>query len=98
MSVIRGLNMKIRALAVAALLVGCNQQVPSYTASSGSLALSNDDSLLYAVDPDSNSLYVLDARSEELKAVVAVGTQPEKVIVGHDDTVYVSNRMSRSVS
>ncbi|MBL8953127.1 MAG: c-type cytochrome [Myxococcaceae bacterium] len=90
--------MKIRALAVAVALVGCNQAVPTYTSSSGSLALSNDDGTLYAVDSDSNQLFVLDARSEELKAAIAVGAQPEKVVVGKDDTIYVSNRMGRSVS
>lgn len=90
--------MKIRALAVAALLSGCNQAVPTYSASSGSLALSNDDGLLYAADSDSNSLFVLDAKTEELVAKVDVGTQPEKVIVAKDDTIFVANRMSRSIS
>src|SRR5258705_8576386 len=90
--------MKIRALAVAALLYGCNQQVPTYTAASGSLALSSDDGLLYAVDTDSNQLFVIDARSDEVKAAVTVGQQPEKVVVGRDDTIYVANRMGRSVS
>lgn len=90
--------MKIRALAVAALLCGCNQQVPSYTAASGSLALSNDDGLLYAVDTDSNQLFVIDARTDEVKAAVTVGLQPEKVVVGKDDTIYVANRMGRSIS
>ncbi len=90
--------MKIRALAVAALLCGCNQQVPTYTSSSGSLALSSDDGTLYAVDSDSNQLFVIDARTDEVKASVQVGRQPEKVVVGRDDTVYVSNRMGRSVS
>ncbi|MBK7857303.1 MAG: c-type cytochrome [Archangiaceae bacterium] len=90
--------MKIRALAVAALLCGCNQQVSSYTASSGSLALSNDDRLLYAVDTDSNQLFVIDAKSQEVVASVQVGQQPEKVVVGKDDTIYVANRMARSVS
>ena len=90
--------MKIRALAVAALLCGCNQAVPTYTASSGSLALSNDDGLLYAVDTDSNQLFVLDSRSEEVVASVKVGQQPERVVVGRDDTIFVSNRMGRSIS
>ena len=90
--------MKIRALAVTALLCGCGQQVSTYTSSSGSLALSNDDALLYAVDTDSDQLFVLDARDESSLAQVKVGHMPEKVIVGHDDTIYVSNRMGRSVS
>lgn len=90
--------MKIRALAVAALLAGCNQQVSTYTASSGSLALSNDDSVLYAVDPDSDQLFVVDARSEEVKGAIKVGKHPEKVVVGRDDTIYVANRLDRSVS
>jgi YVTN family beta-propeller protein len=90
--------MKIRALAVAAMMCACNQAVPTYTAASGSLALSNDDKLLYAVDSDSNQVFVLDARDESVVASVAVGQQPERVVIGRDDTVFVSNRMGRSVS
>src|SRR5262245_14714242 len=67
-SVFRGVAMKFHALAVAALACGCHQQVATYTASSGSLALSNDDSVLYAVDPDSNQLFVVDSKTEEVKA------------------------------
>jgi len=90
--------MKIRALAVAVCLFGCNQTVSTYTSASGSLALSSDDGTLYAVDTDSNQLFVLDARTEELKAAVAVGKSPETVVVGKDDTIFVANRMGRSVS
>ena len=90
--------MKIRALAVAALLCGCNQQVSTYSAASGSLALSQDDGLLYAVDTDSDQLFVIDAKTEEVKASVHVGKHPEKVIVGRDDTIFVANRMDRSIS
>lgn len=90
--------MKIRALAVAALLCGCNQQVATYSAASGSLALSHDDGLLYAVDTDSDQLFVIDAKTEEVKASVHVGKHPEKVIVGRDDTIFVANRLDRSIS
>jgi YVTN family beta-propeller protein len=90
--------MKIRALAVAALLWGCGNQVSTYSSSSGSLALSNDDALLYAVDSDSNQLFVINAGDESLVSQVKVGKTPEKVIVGPDDTIYVTNRMERSVS
>ncbi len=90
--------MKIRVLAVAVVMSACSPQSSTYSSSSGSLALSKDDALLYAVDSDSNSLFVLDTRDESVVAQVAVGKQPEKVVVGPDDTIYVSNRMSRSVS
>ena len=75
--------MKIRALAVAAAAFawGCGQQVSTYSAASGSLALSSDDALLYAVDSDSDSLFVINAHDESPVAQVKVGHGPEKVIV-----------------
>jgi YVTN family beta-propeller protein len=90
--------MKSRALVVAALVCGCSQPVSTYSSASGSLGLSRDDALLYAADSDSDSLFVIDAKTESVVAQVKVGKQPERVLVGPDDTIYVSNRMGRSVS
>src|SRR3954464_9131808 len=90
--------MKSRALVVAVLVWGCNQPVSTYSSASGSLGVSRDDALLYAADSDSDSLFVIDAKTESVVAQVKVGKQPERVLVGPDDTIYVSNRMGRSVS
>ncbi len=93
----RGLVVGI--VAGAAWLVGCNgpQGVQS-ASSSGSLALSSDDSLLYAADTDNGKLSVIDTKSDAVIANVSVGVRPFRVVVGPDDTVYVANRGSRSIS
>jgi DNA-binding beta-propeller fold protein YncE len=67
-----------------------------------------DGTLLYAVSADDGQLLVLDplgsacpdlpASAACIVASVPVGAQPARVIVGADDTVYVSNRKSRSIS
>ena len=66
--------------------------------SSGSLAVSSDQNFLYAADTDSNTLFVLDAKTLDQVAAVKVGTSPFRVVVGSDGAVYVANRGSRSVS
>ena len=76
--------------------------------SDGTLSQSVDGSLLYAVSADDGQLLVVDptgnacpnlpGSSACIVASVLVGSQPARVIVGADDTVYVSNRKSRSVS
>ncbi|MBL8952152.1 MAG: hypothetical protein JNK82_15325, partial [Myxococcaceae bacterium] len=82
-----------------AMLFGCgnNQQVKN-SSSSGSLALSNDDTMLYAVDTDNGVVSVVDTKANSKLYDVPVGTRPMKVTVGSDDTVFVANRGSRSVS
>ncbi len=82
-----------------ALLVGCgsNQQTKNATAS-GSLALSNDDSMLYAADSDNGVVSVIDTKANTKAYEVPVGSRPMKLAVGGDDTLYVANRGSRSVS
>jgi len=84
---------------VAMALIGCgnNQQVKNSSAS-GSLALSNDDSLLYAADTDNGVVSVVDTRTNSKSYEVQVGARPFKVAVAADDTVFVANRGSRSVS
>ena len=64
---------------------------------SGSLALSNDDSTVFAVDTDNGKLLRIDPVSKDVKEIV-VGRAPVRVIVGPDDTAFVSNSGSRSVS
>lgn len=93
--------MKIWIAAMVAMLAlgGCNASPQaSVTRSSGSLALSNDDALLYAADADNGVLAVVEVESEQVLAKVPVGPMPERVVVGPDDTVYVTNRRGRSVS
>jgi YVTN family beta-propeller protein len=87
--------------AVAAILAlgGCTPPVSgSSNRSSGSLALSSDDALLYAVDTDTGTLNVIDTKSNTKLTDVKVGASPVRVVVGSDDTIYVANRGSRSVS
>lgn len=81
------------------VLAACSQgpQGSSNTAS-GSIAVSHDDALVYAADADRNSVFVIDAKTDAVLAEVAVGRQPEKVLVSREGTVYVTNRMDRSVS
>ncbi|MDY7231861.1 c-type cytochrome [Hyalangium rubrum] len=92
---------QILAAALVAVLglTACEQKpTATYTPSAGSLALSRDDKFLYAVDADNGILAVVDTDSHTKVAEVKVGREPERVAVGADDTVYVSNRGSRSVS
>ncbi len=94
--------MKLR-VAVVVIAVGlwasaCSSTSDGYVNSNGSVATSRDDALVYAVDTDSNTLFVIDAATEKQVGQVQVGQMPEKVLVASDDTLYVTNRMSRSVS
>lgn len=80
-------------------LAGCvDEKSASYTNSSGSLALSRDDAFLYAVDSDNDVVLVVDTAANAKVAEVRVGRAPERIAVGPDDAIYVSNRGSRSVS
>jgi YVTN family beta-propeller protein len=90
----------LAAALVAALgLTGCEQKPSAtYTPYSGTLALSRDDAFLYAVDTDNGIVAVLDTASRSKVAEVKVGLLPERITVGPDDTVYVSNSGNRSVS
>ena len=78
---------------------GCrNNSTAGGNTASGSLAVSRDDKLLFAADADLDTLFVVDARTQTVVSEIAVGRQPEKVLVGPDDTVFVTNRLDRSVS
>lgn len=89
------------ALAVSlSMLWSCAPELPGGggNSASGSVAVSRDDALVYAVDPDLDALFVVQADDPSSFTRVAVGRVPEKVLVGPDDTVYVANRYGRSVS
>lgn len=87
--------------AVAALAVlGCGRpsSSPSWSNASGSVALSRDDELVYAVDTDNGIVAVHDALTLEKIADVKVGRSPQQIAVASDDVLYVANRGDRSVS
>ncbi|KFE61044.1 c-type cytochrome [Hyalangium minutum] len=95
--------MKKRVLAAALVavlgLTGCEQKPSAtYTPHAGTLALSRDDAFLYAVDSDNGIVAVVDTATRSKVAEVKVGLLPERITVGPDDTLYVSNVGSRSVS
>lgn len=87
-------------LAAALGLAGCSdrQTEATWTNASGSVALSRDDAFLYVVDADNGVLSVVATAQGEKVGEVKVGRGPERVVVGPDDTIYVSNRAERSVS
>ncbi len=78
----------------------CTDTAPAEhaTRSQGSVAASRDDALVYAADSDTDTLYVFSTASETLLASVKTGPAPAQVVVGLDDTIYVTNRAGRSVS
>jgi YVTN family beta-propeller protein len=89
----------IVAVAVTLILAaGCSRETPQHVRNSGSLALSDDDALAYAVDSDNGVVAVLDTAREEKIAQVQVGQYPEAVLVGPEDRVWVANRGSGSLS
>ena len=96
--------MKNRLLGAALAVVlafaqGCsNNSSAGGNTASGSLGVSRDDKLLFAADGDLDTVFVVDAKTQTVISEIAVGRQPEKVLVGPDDTVYVTNRLDRSVS
>ena len=96
--------MKIRLLAAALAfstalaLSGCSKQAEGYTSAQGSVGATQDDALVFAADTDTDQVYVFDTQSEQRVAAIKVGASPEKVLVGQDDTLFVTNRMGRSVS
>lgn len=88
------------ALAVAlAFAPGCSGPAAGGgNTASGSVAVTKDDALVYVADGDLDTVFVVDAKTQEVLREVAVGRQPEKVLVGPDGTAFVTNRLGRSVS
>lgn len=90
------------------LLAGCtpSENGGMHVRSNGALAISADDRLLYAADADNDELVVIDVASladlsrpgVEVLGRIPVGRGPERVAVGADGLVYVTNRFDRSVS
>jgi YVTN family beta-propeller protein len=81
------------------MMVACTPVAQGISSrASGSLALSSDDSTLYAVDTDNGVLAVIPLATPDQKTLVAVGKSPVRVVLGPDDTAYVANRGSNTVS
>ncbi len=83
---------------VGAALAGCSSPKPTYTHASGSLALSTDGSIVYAVDTDNSAVLLARASDGALIGSVPVGKSPSRITVGPDDRIYVSNTGERTVS
>ncbi len=83
---------------MAAALTACSGAGTGPARSSGSLAVSSDSKYLYAADTDNGLLLVVDSSSLEKVREVKVGSRPARVVVSKDDTIFVANRGSRSVS
>ncbi len=66
--------------------------------SSGSVAVSQDDALLFVADADHDAVVVIDTASRAVLRQVKVPRQPERVLVAPDGAVYVTSRGARSVS
>ncbi|MBX7117311.1 MAG: c-type cytochrome [Myxococcaceae bacterium] len=93
--------MKYRFLVAALTFVfvaGCAGKSESYASSAGSLAASRDEAFLYAADADWDKVFVIDAATEKKVAEINVGKTPEHVLVGPDDTLYVTARYGRGIS
>ena len=88
----------IVALAGLALMAGCGGQKAGYGANAGSVAVSRDGKLVYAVDTDNDALEVTDANTLQKVQEVKVGHMPARVVVGADERIYVTNRGERTVS
>lgn len=77
--------------------ISCTQ--PNVTPrSSGSVAVSNDDALLFVVDADHDVLVVIDTATRKVLRQTPVAHQPERVLVAPDGSIYVSSKGSRTVS
>jgi DNA-binding beta-propeller fold protein YncE/mono/diheme cytochrome c family protein len=81
-----------------ACLLGCGPQPTHEPHSAGTLALTRDDALLYAVDADNRIVARIDTASGAKLGEVPVGAMPEQIVLGPDDTAYVANRGDRTIS
>ena len=71
----------------------------SVKSSSSSIAITADGKTLLAVNPDSNSLSVMDTAQQMNRAEIAVGVTPSAVAIDHfAQQGYVANQGSNSVS
>jgi len=72
-------------------LIGAAPESPSTGSRSSPIAVTPDGLRVCVVNPDSSSLSILDARSNQRVAEVALGGRPQTVAVS-DDTAYVAMR------
>ncbi|MFQ5859339.1 MAG: hypothetical protein ACE5LU_27375 [Anaerolineae bacterium] len=66
--------------------------------SSSAIAVTDDGGLLLVVNPDSNSVSVMDPAAGEKLAELTVGDDPRTVALESSDRAYVANRGSNTVS
>ncbi len=90
-------SMMLGAFAAAISFSACTPPGGASSRASGSLALSHDDSTVFAVDTDNGVLARIDAKTRAVQ-LIPVGQSPARVVIGPDDTAFVSNRGGRSVS
>lgn len=92
-------SMLMGALVASMAFTGCKPEGNAAAArASGSVALTNDDSEILAVDTDNNVLLRFNPETKALVDTIAVGASPVRVIVDANDTAFVANRGARSVS
>lgn len=88
-----------RLWSVPLLLAAVSCTSPNVTPrSSGSMAVSNDDALLFVADADHDLLVVIDTKTRTVLRQTPVAHQPERVLVAPDGALFVSSRGSRTVS
>lgn len=92
------MNRLLLAAAALAALFGC-APAPILPASSGSLAVSRDDLVLYVADADHDRVTLLDAATGEVLRHVPVARGPERVAVSRvDGAVFVTSKRARTVT
>jgi YVTN family beta-propeller protein len=65
---------------------------------SSTVAISGDDTTVVMVNPQSKSVTIFDAVSQQPRATITTGDEPSAVVIGPDDkTAYVANRGSATV-
>jgi YVTN family beta-propeller protein len=79
-------------------IASLSASIPAKRASSA-IAITSDGTILAVVNPDSNSLTLIDAASHVVLAEIPVGVDPRSVAISSDGvTAYVANQGSDSLS
>ena len=88
---------RLALLVVLSVVVSCGRPaiVPK---SSGSVAVSRDDALLFVADADHDRLTVIDTATRTVVRQTALAKGPERVLVAPSGAVYVSSRGARTVT
>lgn len=80
-------------------LLAVDVSTPSLSRAGGVIAVTADGETLLVVNPDSNTLSIVDLGAEKTFAEVPVGTAPRAVALPPGDTLaYVTNQRSNSIS